>query len=1385
MATNSNVNNCKTSCCVFNFYTQTVYNPNPPRLWSRFGSVCPCYPTNPCLQSLSSWNQSQSSNKTDSFICLSSGDDCTKAIAGGGLPPLVGIWYSTDGGINWSRSSGGSQVNVDLIFSLSSSSSGNIAIAGIGNSGLWYSTNSGQYWTQSNENSGTFSFISISGNGVNAVAGSKVGGKMLWYSTSSTSTICGAIWQQSASSSANYANYEFISVSINSNGANAVAVGKYLSETSLWYSINGGAHWKISLTVPHFSLNGSFKFVVISRDGTKAIAGGDAGTLSSIGLYYSINGGQNWLPSTLTPIIPSIIFNSASISTNGLKMVASSSNNGIWYSSDGGQTWSQGYVGTHVDSVVISGDGKNAVAGGSLGSFGLLYSIDSGKTWTQTSKTNNNFPSIVINNDGTRAIAANLGNLGNDDGIWYSECTEQIIPCSTDFNILNERRKAEILKYKANSSNITKKQQYANAASNRWITGRKRSWATQTDTYTNPNTSALQRVGNVLVCNNNNVRCTLTSGADVPGKVQTLCYDPTVPLYNYKVTRTYNGGGGKYGLYGRVQVVSLSNFNNINKTFNDPKFDLTPPTSNSPGAFTYTSSNASVATILGITVSIGGVGSCIITATQAAYSNYTSGSISALLSVNKATPNLSNFIIPPKTYQTDNTFTLTKPNSDSPGAFTYSSTNTSVATVDPITELVTIHGASRPVPPAYGDCTIIATQAATADYTSASISASLTVDRYQTLLIGTITITPQNATYQTDHEFTITTLPTSNRTMDTLTPIIYTSSVPSVATISGTATTGNIVGAGTSTIAATQAETPNYTEGTTTNNPILNVDRYQTILSNFPDITKTYQTDNTFTLTKPTSDSSGAFTYTSNDSNVATVDTDTGYVNIVGASVPNSDCRITATQAATDKYTSASISASLTVNKFVTILTTITINPNTAIYQTDREFTISPPTSNRIPSDTSFMYTSSDTNVATISGTGTTTGNIVGVGTSTIRATQAETRNYTEGITTNNPTLTVAQYTTTLTGFAIPPPNPKTYSAGQQFQLIAPTSDRIPSDTVFTYSSNNTSVATVDQNTGVVTIVGVGQQCTFTATQAETPNYTQGTATTEPLDVTPAPPNIDTFYVDTPKNYGDAPITINHPNSNSQGAFTYTSSEPSIASISVNQNQIIIGNAGSCTITAHQAADGNYTSGSSSPPTPFTVAPIYPTISLSLPTVYTNTTPFSLTQYTSSNSPGGTYSYNNSNPDVATINQDNKLTPVAAGNTTITAHQTATQNYTEGSSQPVTLTISLPVPNLSWPFQSPQTLVVYPNDSLTLPSPTSNSDGPITLSNANGGDAVGINPTIVSQGSGTFTLTGDHVEGVGQVTIVATQAATNNYAQGIISFVLYIDETIPPDEFGP
>jgi uncharacterized protein YhjY with autotransporter beta-barrel domain len=71
----------------------------------------------------------------------------------------------------------------------------------------------------------------------------------------------------------------------------------------------------------------------------------------------------------------------------------------------------------------------------------------------------------------------------------------------------------------------------------------------------------------------------------------------------------------------------------IQKTEGDAAFELPEPTSTSPGAFTYASSNASVATISGRTVTIVGAGVAVLTATQAATANYTAGTASLELTV--------------------------------------------------------------------------------------------------------------------------------------------------------------------------------------------------------------------------------------------------------------------------------------------------------------------------------------------------------------------------------------------------------------------------------------------------------------------------------------------------------------------------------------------------------------------------------------------------------------------------------------------------------------------------------------------------------------------------------------------------------------------------------
>jgi Secretion system C-terminal sorting domain len=85
-------------------------------------------------------------------------------------------------------------------------------------------------------------------------------------------------------------------------------------------------------------------------------------------------------------------------------------------------------------------------------------------------------------------------------------------------------------------------------------------------------------------------------------------------------------------------VPTITDFTVPAKLVGDASFALTPPTSNSSGAFTYMSSDPSVATISGSTVTIVGAGTSTITASQAAASPFLAGSTSAVLTVSYAPP---------------------------------------------------------------------------------------------------------------------------------------------------------------------------------------------------------------------------------------------------------------------------------------------------------------------------------------------------------------------------------------------------------------------------------------------------------------------------------------------------------------------------------------------------------------------------------------------------------------------------------------------------------------------------------------------------------------------------------------------------------------------------
>jgi uncharacterized protein YjdB len=170
-------------------------------------------------------------------------------------------------------------------------------------------------------------------------------------------------------------------------------------------------------------------------------------------------------------------------------------------------------------------------------------------------------------------------------------------------------------------------------------------------------------------------------------------------------------------------VPTLTNFPDLIKAIVEQSFTITPPTSNSTGSFTYTSSDESVAYIYDNPSSdiivIVALGTCVITATQAETSNFLSSSITCTLQiVESSSPELSNFPNLSGTYG-QAPYLITPPTSTSDGAFTYGSSNTSVVNIDEQTGLVTIVGE--------GTCTITAYQAPTSSYLAGSIEATFDV----------------------------------------------------------------------------------------------------------------------------------------------------------------------------------------------------------------------------------------------------------------------------------------------------------------------------------------------------------------------------------------------------------------------------------------------------------------------------------------------------------------------------------------------------------------------------------------------------------------------------------------------------------------------------------
>ena len=546
-------------------------------------------------------------------------------------------------------------------------------------------------------------------------------------------------------------------------------------------------------------------------------------------------------------------------------------------------------------------------------------------------------------------------------------------------------------------------------------------------------------------------------------------------------------------------------------------YTITNPSSNSGGAFTYSSGNTSVATVSGNTISILGAGTAIITATQAANGIYLAGTASTTLTVNYASPATA----------------AAAPTIASPYVFSlYGDTYTNLAGID-------WH-------PNWGQPTTI---------TNTTIGGASTIEYANLSYEGVNLPADENVSTMDSLRFNVW----SPNCTSLKVALINTTggTVQQFVTVSLTTNTWNAISiplSSFSPVNMSKIAQMSFTTVTPGSGAIIYLQNIyfmnvvgKPTITGFSIPTQTYTGSNfTYTITDPSSNSTGAFTYTSSNTSVATVSGNVITVKAIGTST------ITATEAADDNYLSGTAVATLTVDY---------PSPSTAA-----------PAPTKSSSNVISLFGDTYTNV-----TGTNWGPIWGgptqgvytavtvAGTSTNKYSQMGYSGVQFASTIDASlmdTLHLDVWTPNCTSFNLFIIN--TSNGANQHVTITPTTSGwnsidIPMSS-YSVEANHVDQFKIESNTPTSGAVLYIQNIYFYKIAGK--------------------PTISGFTLPGSLTSTSAPFTITDPTSNSNGSFSYTSANTSVATIS--GHTVTIHGAGTSVITATQAADptDGYVSGS-------------------------------------------------------------------------------------------------------------------------------------------------------------------------------------------------------------
>ena len=508
-------------------------------------------------------------------------------------------------------------------------------------------------------------------------------------------------------------------------------------------------------------------------------------------------------------------------------------------------------------------------------------------------------------------------------------------------------------------------------------------------------------------------------------------------------TSTFSSTENKKITLTQVKVDPNLTFNDVTKSFGDANFNLTA-TSSSTGAFTFTISDTSIATITGSTVSIVTAGITVVTVSQAADSKYYAAIATMTLTINKINPTIAFNDVVKDFGDTDFSLLVS---SNSSGTFSFGVSDTNIAIVN--NGVITITGG--------GSTTITVNQAEDTNYFAGIATMTLTVNRAS----GAITFNDLTKTYGDPvFMFNATSLSTGAMT--------FSVSNTSIATMVGSST--RIIGAGSTIVEVNQEADENYNAATAL--MTLTVLKADPIIV-FEDLIKNIDEAN-FSFTA-TSSSTGAFSFLISDTTIASLSGVVVSLLNLGGTV------VTVNQAADSNYNSASATMTLQV-----VADPIILFDDVTKTFGDPNFELTAISTSPAP----FTFTISDTLIAELNSS---TVTIKKAGTTIVFVKQEAFGNY--NALTSSMTLTILKANPNIVLQDII----KTY--GDSDFEINPSSN---SSGNFSFSVDNTSIASIENNT--VSIAGVGTTYIRVNQTSET-NYNSGN-TSALLTVVKANPTI-------------------------------------------------------------------------------------------------------------------------------------------------------------------------------------------------------------------------------------------------------------------------------------